>query len=145
MHTLEHGRVIIWFKPSLPESQRANLKALFDEDTYQLVLTPRSDMPSAIAASAWNREPGRARHRRACSAARATTRRCIDALRTFRDEHRSTDRNRSPSVPLCFQGVAGAHGPGLHAGRDRDRLRARRRDRVELGRAAQAVDRPQHP
>ncbi|MBA3436485.1 MAG: DUF3105 domain-containing protein, partial [Thermoleophilaceae bacterium] len=32
MHTLEHGRVIIWFKPTLPEQERANLKALFDED-----------------------------------------------------------------------------------------------------------------
>ena len=43
VHNLEHGRVIIWFKPSLPEDERADLKALFDEDTYQMVLVPRSE------------------------------------------------------------------------------------------------------
>ena len=32
--------MIIWFKKSLPEDQRANLKALFDEDSYQMVLMP---------------------------------------------------------------------------------------------------------
>ena len=43
VHTMEHGRVIIWFKRNLPEEQRANLKALFDEDTYQMVITPGPD------------------------------------------------------------------------------------------------------
>ena len=40
--------MIIWFKRNLPEEQRANLKALFDEDTYQMVITPdptRHDVP----------------------------------------------------------------------------------------------------
>ena len=40
VHSMEHGRVIIWFKKSLPEDQRADLKALFDDDSYQMLLTP---------------------------------------------------------------------------------------------------------
>ena len=30
---MEHGRVIIWFKRNLPADERADLKALFDEDS----------------------------------------------------------------------------------------------------------------
>jgi hypothetical protein len=58
VHTLEHGRIIIWFKKSLPADQRAALKKYFDEDTYQMVLTPdTTGMPFAVAATAWNRDP----------------------------------------------------------------------------------------
>jgi hypothetical protein len=88
VHTLEHGRVIIWFKPGLPEQQRADLKALFDEDSYQLVLTPRRNMPYAVAASAWNADPQPNGTGRLLSCDRMTPE-VFDALRTFRDEHRS--------------------------------------------------------
>ena len=54
---LEHGRVIIWFKPTCP-GERADLKALFDEDTYQMVLTPRQDMTYQVAATRLERRPG---------------------------------------------------------------------------------------
>jgi hypothetical protein len=88
VHTLEHGRVIVWFKPSLSEDQRADLKALFDEDSYQMVLVPRSNMPYQVAASAWNREPEPNGTGRLLLCER-TTPEVFDALRTFRDEHRS--------------------------------------------------------
>jgi Protein of unknown function (DUF3105) len=58
VHSQEHGRVVIWFKPSLPESTRADLKALFDnEKGYQLLLVPRSNMPYQVAETAWNSAP----------------------------------------------------------------------------------------
>ena len=58
MHNLEHGRVIIWFKPSLPEDDRADLKALFDEDTYQMVLVPRREHAvRRWRPRAWNGDP----------------------------------------------------------------------------------------
>ena len=88
VHGLEHGRVIIWFKPGLPSEQRASLKALFDEDDYQMFLVPRSDMPYAVAASAWNRDPlpeGRGQ----LLLCNEFTPEIYDALRAFRDEHRS--------------------------------------------------------
>jgi hypothetical protein len=88
VHTLEHGRVIVWFKPSLSEDQRADLKALFDEDDYQMVLAPRRNMPYDVAASAWNRDPEPNGTGRLLLCDRMTPE-VFDALRTFRDEHRS--------------------------------------------------------
>ncbi len=88
VHTMEHGRVIIWAKPSLPREARATLRALFEEDDYQLVLTPRAEMPYAVAATAWNGEP------RPYGTGRTLgcpdwSEEVVDALRAFRDEHRS--------------------------------------------------------
>ncbi len=88
VHTMEHGRVIFWVKPSLPEEARKTLRALFEEDSYQLVLTPRRDMPYAVAATAWNGEPGPAGTGRTLGCERWSEA-AIDALRAFRDEHRS--------------------------------------------------------
>ena len=88
VHNLEHGRVIIWFKPSLPEEQRADLKALFDEDSYQMLLVPRPNMPYQVAASAWNRDPVPNGTGRLMTCDRMTPD-VFDALRAFRDEHRS--------------------------------------------------------
>jgi hypothetical protein len=88
VHNLEHGRVIIWFKPSLPKSERANLKALFDEDTYQMLLVPRANMPYQVAASAWNGEPAPSGIGRLLTCDK-TSDGMWDAIRTFRDEHRS--------------------------------------------------------
>jgi hypothetical protein len=88
VHTMEHGRVIIWAKPSLPVEARRTLRALFDEDDYQLVLTPRRDMPYDVAATAWNGEPepGGIGRTLGCPDWNEDV---VDALRTFRDEHRS--------------------------------------------------------
>jgi hypothetical protein len=88
VHNLEHGRVIIWFKPSLPEEQRADLKALFDEDSYQMLLVPRANMPYQVAASAWNRDPTPNGTGRLMTCDRMSPD-VFDALRAFRDEHRS--------------------------------------------------------
>jgi len=88
VHNLEHGRVIVWFKPNLPEDTRADLKALFDEDTYQIVLTPRAKMPYQVAASAWNGTPEPNGLGRLLTCDRAGPE-LWDALRAFRDEHRS--------------------------------------------------------
>lgn len=87
-HALEHSRVVFWAKPDLPEEQRRQLRALFEEDDYQLILVPRSRMPYAVAATAWNAEPGPTGTGRllGCDAMSGET---IDALRAFRDEHRS--------------------------------------------------------
>jgi hypothetical protein len=58
VHAQEHGRVVIWFKPSLPRSQRADLKALYDKQKgYQLLLVPRANMPYQVAETAWNAQP----------------------------------------------------------------------------------------
>lgn len=58
VHTLEHGRIIVWFKKGLPADQRAALKKYFDDDSYQMVLVPdTTGMTYQVAATAWNRDP----------------------------------------------------------------------------------------
>jgi hypothetical protein len=88
VHTLEHGRVIVWAKPSLPDDARETIRALFDEDDYQMVVVPRSDMRPALAATAWNRDPDPGGTGRTLACPRWNDQ-VVDAIRTFRDEHRS--------------------------------------------------------
>ena len=88
VHGMEHGRVIIWVKPSLPEEQRADIRALVDDDTYQMFLVPRANMDYAVAATAWNADPppGGTGRMLLCNEVNDNT---FDALAAFRDEHRS--------------------------------------------------------
>jgi Protein of unknown function (DUF3105) len=88
VHNLEHGRVIVWAKPSLPRDARETIRALFDEDEYQMVVVPRRNMEPALAATAWNRDPdpGGTGRTLACP---EWNEEVVDAIRTFRDEHRS--------------------------------------------------------
>jgi hypothetical protein len=88
VHALEHGRVVVWVKPSLPRDDREQLRALFDEDSYQMLMVPRRDMPYAVAATAWNRDPTPFGTGRSLGCQRFNEN-AIDAIRTFRDEHRS--------------------------------------------------------
>lgn len=58
VHTLEHSRVIVWFKRDLPSKARASLKAYFDHDSYLMLLVPdTTGMEYAVAATAWHRNP----------------------------------------------------------------------------------------
>jgi Protein of unknown function (DUF3105) len=96
VHTLEHGRVIVWFKESLPEEARANLQAFFDEDDYHMVLVPNeTNMPFDVAATAWTIDPqpnGTGR----MLGCREYSPEVFDALRTFRDEHRDNGPENVP-------------------------------------------------
>jgi hypothetical protein len=88
VHNEEHGRVIVWVKPSLPEEQRADIRALVEDDSYQMVLVPRRNMPYAVAATAWNADPppGGTGRLLTCTQVNDKT---FDALAAFRDENRS--------------------------------------------------------
>jgi Protein of unknown function (DUF3105) len=88
VHNQEHGRVIIWVKPTLPVDERKQIRALFDEDTYQMVVVQRPNMPYAIAATAWGKDPTPlgTGYLMGCT---KWSDGVIDALRAFRDEHRS--------------------------------------------------------
>jgi hypothetical protein len=88
VHNMEHGRVIIWVKPSLPAKQRADIRALVEDDSYQMVLVPRRNMPYAVAATAWDADPapGGTGELLLCNDVNDKT---FDALQAFRDEHRS--------------------------------------------------------
>jgi hypothetical protein len=60
VHSLEHGRVVIWFDRDLPREARAALKAYYLDDPHHVLLVPdTTGMPYEVAATAWNRKPGR--------------------------------------------------------------------------------------
>ena len=88
VHNMEHGRVIIWVKPSLPEKQRADITALVNDDSYQMVLVPRRNMPYAVAATAWDADP-RPNGTGELLLCNEVNDKTFDALQAFRDEHRS--------------------------------------------------------
>ena len=87
VHSMEHGRVVIWFRPNLPATARAGLRALVEDDSYQMLLVPRSKMPFAVAATAWNASPGPEGTGRllGCPSFNSGV---YDALRDFRDQNR---------------------------------------------------------
>jgi hypothetical protein len=88
VHSLEHGRVIIWAKPSLPREARQTIRALFDKDSFQLLVVRRADMPYAVAATAWNAAPEPLGTGRLMGCEQWNDD-VPDALRAFMDEHRS--------------------------------------------------------
>jgi hypothetical protein len=87
VHSHEHGRVVIWFKPGLPAEVRAGLRALVEEDDDKMLIVPRPDMSYDLAATAWNADPEPLGTGRLMGCARFAPE-VYDALRTFRDEHR---------------------------------------------------------
>jgi hypothetical protein len=98
VHALEHGRVIIWFKPSAPPKVRGELKALFDEGPKLLVLAPNTTgMPYEVAASAWSGDrgaspaPPEVGYVLGCPRMTDTV---FDALRAFIAEHRGKGPER---------------------------------------------------
>lgn len=79
VHSLEHGRVAVWFRPDVPPAVKGKLKALYDEDSYHMVLAPdETGMATPVAASAWT-------HVISCPDVNERT---WDAIRTFKDEYR---------------------------------------------------------
>jgi hypothetical protein len=87
VHTLEHGRIELQFKPGTPAKVRGQLKALFDEDAYHMVLMPnQTGMPYEVAATAWT-------HLIACNQVNDST---WDALRAFKTAYRDQAPERVP-------------------------------------------------
>jgi Protein of unknown function (DUF3105) len=88
VHGMEHGRVIFWVKPTAPQEVRADIRALVDDDPYQMFLVPRKNMPYEVAATAWDADPAPngTGELMTCDKVNDQT---YDALAAFRDEHRS--------------------------------------------------------
>ena len=83
VHTLEHGRILIWLRPDLPEEQLAQFKALYDEDPYHVIVLPREELKEPFAATAWvGQDTG---HTLRCKEVNDQT---WDAIRTFKDKYR---------------------------------------------------------
>lgn len=78
VHALRHGRIAIWFDPDLSEDVKADLYALFQEDSPHMILLPDGSMEYEVAATAWTKRLGCKQFGRAS----------FDALRAFRERYR---------------------------------------------------------
>jgi len=54
VHSMEHGRIWVSYKPSIPQETKEALEALI-KTQGQIILTPRSANDTDIALAAWNR------------------------------------------------------------------------------------------
>lgn len=87
VHSLEHGRVIVWFRPKLSATVKGELKALLDEDPARMILTAgEAGMPYPVAASAWTQLL-------VCERYNAKV---PDAIRAFRDRYRDRGPEKVP-------------------------------------------------
>lgn len=77
VHSLEHGRIVVQWD-GVADTVVGDLKAMFDENPYQLILTPNdTNMPFAVAATAWGQLLG----------CREMNAQVFDALRAFQEEY----------------------------------------------------------
>jgi hypothetical protein len=80
VHTLEHGRIDIQYKPGTPANTIAQLETLYNEmdGGYHLLLFENgTNMPFEVAATAWDHQLG-------CPTMNPKV---FDAIRAFRDEY----------------------------------------------------------
>ena len=78
VHSLEHGRIQIQYKSSLPEADQLALKGIFDADPAGMLMFANDEMPFEVAATAWTRLLG-------CP---TYNEQVLDAVQVFRDVHR---------------------------------------------------------
>jgi hypothetical protein len=87
VHALEHGRVEIQYKPSLPEDQQLALKGVFDEDPNGVLFFPNPDMPDDVAVTSWTNEA-------VCPRYNETV---LDVIRNFRDTYLGNGPEQVPT------------------------------------------------
>jgi hypothetical protein len=79
VHSLEHGRIELQYRPDAPQRVRAAVRAVYDESSKHVLLFPNNTgMTFVVAATAW-------KHRLGCP---RFNDRVPDALRRFRDAYR---------------------------------------------------------
>lgn len=84
VHTLEHGRIELQYKPGAPSAERAALTRLFNEGVlgsrsgyHMMLFENNTNMPFAVAGVAWTHYVGCPKY----------TPKVIEALRAFRDKY----------------------------------------------------------
>lgn len=92
VHTLEHGRVELMYKPSLPEKRKRQLGGLFNADAHLMLMFPNPTMPYKVAVASWGHLVG-------CNRVTDAT---FDVIRDFIARYRDTAPESSASQPANF-------------------------------------------
>jgi hypothetical protein len=90
VHAMEHGRIEIHYKPSLPENEQLALKGVFDADPNGMLLFPDPDMPYDVAVTAWTNEV-------VCPNYNPIV---LDVIRNFRDTYRGNGPEQAIPINL---------------------------------------------
>jgi|SRR5215204_4309821 len=90
VHAMEHGRIEIHYKPSLPEDQQLALKGVFDQDPNGMLLYADPDMPYDVAVTAWQ-------DMAVCPTYNETV---LDVIRNFRDTYRGNGPEQGIPIDL---------------------------------------------
>jgi hypothetical protein len=93
VHNLEHGGVVLWWGPKVPQSTVDKLRALYNEDPVGMFGTPIPGLDAKVAISAWTGDPARYHqngyfgegHVAVCP---AYTDKAVAAFKKFRDAYR---------------------------------------------------------
>ena len=90
VHAMEHGRIEIHYKPTLPEDQQLALKGVFDADPDGMLLYPDPDMPYDVAVTAWTNEVICPHYNEGV----------LDVIRNFRDKYRGNGPEQQIPINL---------------------------------------------
>ncbi len=90
VHAMEHGRIEVHYKPSLPENEQLALKGVFDADPDGMLLFPDPDMPYDVAVTAWTNEV-------VCPNYNPLV---LDVIRNFRDTYRGNGPEQGIPINL---------------------------------------------
>jgi hypothetical protein len=55
VHAMEHGCVVLWYRPDLTHEKRQQLETLSDSLGRELLVVPRSSLQGEVAVTAWHR------------------------------------------------------------------------------------------
>ncbi|MGH9000045.1 MAG: DUF3105 domain-containing protein [Acidimicrobiia bacterium] len=55
VHSLEHGFVVLWHQPGLPEAQLSQLRQIHEDDPGGILVVPREGLEVPVAVTSWHR------------------------------------------------------------------------------------------
>jgi hypothetical protein len=92
VHTLEHGRIEVQYKPSIARERLAQLGGLYNEDRQYTLLFPNAGMPYEVAVTAWG-------HLAGCKKVTDAT---FDVIRDFKRRYLGAAPESLQSQPTNF-------------------------------------------
>ena len=90
VHAMEHGRIEIHYRPSLPENEQLAVKGVFDADPDGILLYPDPDQPYDVAVTAWT-------NMAVCPHYNPLV---LDVIRNFRDTYRGNGPEQQIPIHL---------------------------------------------
>jgi hypothetical protein len=92
VHTLEHGRIELQYKPTIPAKRIAQLGGFYNEEPSYMVLFPDATMPYQVAVTAWG-------HLAGC---KKITDKSFDVIRAFKRRYLGAAPESLESQPTNF-------------------------------------------